>query len=131
MTMYRQGDVLLVRVDQLPDAPTVAAKHNHLILAEGEVTGHCHYIPSLEAVMLEANDAMRQTAAAAGVVDTRTVLGGLRISAATTLYHGTPVQAPAVPRDGDHAFINLPAGEYLFLAPREYTDDEEFRRVLD
>jgi hypothetical protein len=129
--IIRQGDILILSVDQLPDAPIVPAKRGNLILAEGEVTGHAHFIPSLEAVMLEANDAMRHAAAVAGVADTSTVLGGLRIATATTLYHGTPVQAPAVPHDGDHTFLPLPAGDYVFLAPREYTGESEWRRVAD
>lgn len=131
MTMYRQGDILILRIDHLPDAPIVPAKRGNLILREGETTFHAHFVPALEAVMLEANDAMRAAAARAGVTDTSTVLGGLRIDADTTLYHGTPVQAPAVPHDGDHRFIPLPAGDYVFMAPREFTSDGDFKRVAD
>ncbi len=43
-TMYRQGDVLLVRIEAIP----LGAKQclGPVVLAEGEVTGHAHQIPS-------------------------------------------------------------------------------------
>ena len=37
--MQRQGDLLIIKVDQLPEA---ILKKNHRILAEGEATGHLH-----------------------------------------------------------------------------------------
>jgi hypothetical protein len=43
--IYRQGDVLLMRVDKMPSkAATVKRMDGKLILAEGEVTGHAHTI---------------------------------------------------------------------------------------
>lgn len=39
--MYRQGDVLLVRV---PGKPARARKLDHCVVAEGEVTGHSHRV---------------------------------------------------------------------------------------
>lgn len=39
--IYRQGDVMLRKVDGLPDG---AAKEKGLVLAEGEVTGHAHRV---------------------------------------------------------------------------------------
>lgn len=130
----RQGDVLLIQVDQLPDAPERPATRGHHLLALGETTGHAHYVPALEAVMLEANDAMQETARAHGVAASATLLiGGVRVTAAagTTLWHGTPTADPAGPRDADHAPIALPAGEYLAIRPREYQDDQEFRVIAD
>ena len=130
----RQGDVLLIKVDRLPDAPERPATRGNHLLALGEVTGHAHYVPALEAAMLEANASMRETARAHGVADAGTLLiGGVRVTAAagTTLWHGTPTADPAGPRDADHAPIALPAGDYLAIRPREYADDEEFRVIAD
>lgn len=43
-TMYRQGDVLLVRIEAIPTNAKICP--GPVILAEGEVTGHAHEIPS-------------------------------------------------------------------------------------
>lgn len=41
MTMFRQGDVLVVRVE---DKPSTAKKQKKCVLALGGVTGHAHQI---------------------------------------------------------------------------------------
>ncbi len=38
----RQGDILLVPVDETP--PADAMQHSHVVLAEGELTGHAHVV---------------------------------------------------------------------------------------
>lgn len=42
--MIRQGDVLLVSVDRIPDGATDVTPAGDVILAYGEVTGHAHRI---------------------------------------------------------------------------------------
>ena len=45
MTMYRQGDVLLIRVDDIDTtAPQQRDTAGRIVLAYGEVTGHAHAI---------------------------------------------------------------------------------------
>lgn len=39
--MFRQGDVLIVRVDSMPEETT---KLDHTVLAWGEITGHRHQV---------------------------------------------------------------------------------------
>ena len=46
---YRQGDVLLRRVSQLPDGAVKSPKTDRIVLAYGEVTGHAHAIATEEA----------------------------------------------------------------------------------
>ena len=41
--LYRQGDVLIRRIDELPDRPLKRVE-GRMILAEGEVTGHVHEV---------------------------------------------------------------------------------------
>lgn len=50
---YRQGDVLLIL--RPGSVPANARKLPHLVLAEGEVTGHCHKIAAGKADLLEAD----------------------------------------------------------------------------
>ena len=50
--LARQGDVMLVRIDKLPEG-LKPVKDN--IIAHGEVTGHCHRVPvDSGAAVLEA-----------------------------------------------------------------------------
>ena len=44
MKVLRQGDVLLVEVDDLPPATESEIEDSDIILAHGEVTGHAHRI---------------------------------------------------------------------------------------
>lgn len=44
MQTYRQGDVLLVKLDSLPQDAKVTQKKGAVILALGEATGHKHQI---------------------------------------------------------------------------------------
>ena len=56
--MIRQGDVLLVPVDRVPDAVVpVAREDGRLVLAEGEVTGHAHVIEAEQAELVTAEEA--------------------------------------------------------------------------
>ena len=54
MTMYRQGDLLFVRLDQEIDGTEVPRdRRGRIVLAEGEATGHAHAVLDREARLLE------------------------------------------------------------------------------
>jgi hypothetical protein len=56
--MIRQGDVLLVPVDSVPDAVVPVARENgRLVLAEGEMTGHAHVIEAEQVELVTAEQA--------------------------------------------------------------------------
>jgi hypothetical protein len=42
--VYRHGDVLLFKLEETVVAPAVLKKTQHLVLEEGEVTGHAHQL---------------------------------------------------------------------------------------
>jgi hypothetical protein len=46
---FRQGDVLLVQVDDLPDGATAERRSGRIVLAEGEATGHAHAVEEADA----------------------------------------------------------------------------------
>ena len=46
---FRQGDVLLLAVDALPEGATAERRSGRIVLAEGEVTGHAHAIAEPDA----------------------------------------------------------------------------------
>ncbi len=105
--MYRQGDVLLVPVAEVPEqAKPVARENGRVVLAWGEVTGHAHAIRAAEAHLLEAGRERY-----------------LRVAEPVTLDHE------------EHAQITLEPGVYHVVIQREYVPAEvgspQFRRVVD
>ena len=105
--MVRQGDVLLVPVDAIPEkARPVARDNGRVVLAYGEVTGHAHAISSAAATQLH-DDIERY----------------LRLTAVATLQHE------------EHAAIELAPGSYRIVIQREYVpspvNTSSWRRVID
>jgi hypothetical protein len=103
----RQGDVLLVPVDEVPDAARpVRRTGGRVVLAEGEVTGHAHAIRSTAATLFATGEERY-----------------LRAAAPVTLDHE------------EHAPIEVAPGTYRVVIQREYVPPEispvAFRRVVD
>lgn len=101
--MFRQGDLLLVRVDQAPEGQRQKAERGRLILARGEATGHHHSVAVRDAELI--------VTAAEAVF--------LRIMAPTPLEHQ------------EHGAITLPPGDYRVTRQREYQPGELPRQVAD
>ena len=103
--MYRQGDVLILPVPQIPeDLVEVPREDGRLVLAHGEVTGHAHAVEG-EATFLAADleDLERRF---------------LRVEAEVQVVHE------------EHDTIVLPPGDYEVRRQREYSP-EEIRTVAD
>jgi hypothetical protein len=99
--MVRQGDVLLRKVDKLPDGKRKRRASGEVL--EGEVTGHVHRITDLEAAeVLEIGDGLFVSVSDNGV----------------SLIHE------------EHKTIELPPGNYEVVRQREYSP-EEIRNVQD
>ena len=104
--IYRQGDVLLVPVSEIPKTATRAkAKHRRLILAEGENTGHSHSIIDSDAVDL------------------------LEIPSQQEMFLLVK-EGDALLEHQEHATITVPPGAYRVIRQREYDPAGE-RRVQD
>jgi hypothetical protein len=99
---YRQGDVLIVRVDSIPD-DAQRAKPGNPVLAYGEVTGHHHQV---------------QSGGTACLLETPAKVVFLDLREASLLTHQ------------EHATITLPPGKYRIGHQREYSP-AEIRRVVD
>ncbi len=98
--LYRHGDVLVTAIGAIP---IDAIKRPHLVLAEGEVTGHAHRVAeSGSAELFQRGSEMF-----------------LRVLAQTArIIHE------------EHGPITLPAGDYRVWRQREYTP-REIRIVRD
>ena len=101
-SQYRQGDVLLKRINSLPDgAREVPAIQGRVVLAYGEVTGHAHAIDAAKALMYS--------------VGTRDFL---EVKPGATLKHE------------EHTALNLDPGFYEVIRQREY-EHQGWRQVSD
>tara|TARA_Y100001978_G_C23554467_1_gene366179 strand:- start:116 stop:457 length:342 start_codon:yes stop_codon:yes gene_type:complete len=100
---YRQGDVLLVKLDleKIPDGATREAVDDRVVLAYGEVTGHAHAIDPLCASLYRwQNDRL------------------LEANAGAVLVHE------------EHSPITLEPGFYRVIQQREYEPGSS-RPVID
>lgn len=108
---YRQGDVILVRVDEdVPPGTTRERENGRVILAHGEVTGHAHAIVDERAELVEPQLVTREGAAELYL-----------------LVHGTE---PVTLTHEEHATIAVPPGAYEVRRQREYSP-QEIRQVAD
>lgn len=95
--MVRQGDVLVTRVDSLPEKLSERPRdEGRVILAYGEVTGHCHQVADPgAAALLDAPDGETY----------------LRVDRLSELVHD------------EHGAIALEPGNYKVTRQREYTPE--------
>jgi hypothetical protein len=100
--IYRQGDVLLQKVEQLPEGLVPVNSEGRIVLAYGEVTGHAHALATTHAELF-----------------TRQGDRYLKIKPGAQLVHE------------EHATIALPEGFYKVVQQREYVPQSAPRDVAD
>ena len=104
--IYRQGDVLLVPINEIPKQATKAsAKYRRLVLAYGEATGHHHSIADSDHVAL------------------------MELPSQNELFLLVK-EGDALLEHQEHAKIMVPPGAYRVVIQREYDPAGE-RRVSD
>jgi hypothetical protein len=97
--MYRQGDVLIQRVDQAPESVVaVPLENGRIVLAHGEVTGHAHAITNEAAQLVSAE----------GAAELYLIVNGTE---------------PVALEHEEHATIMLPPATYRVSRQVEYTPD--------
>jgi len=109
MTQFaaRQGDVLIVATNTIPDGlQPVARENGRVILAHGEMTGHAHAIDSDLVTLFAAADLDEMADRF------------LRVEQECDVVHD------------EHDTITLPPGDYAIRRQREYTP-EAVRNVAD
>lgn len=126
-TIFRQGDVVIVRVNALPAGLKPRARERgRVVLAHGEVTGHAHAIGEKKVVQYEAAN---PTEAA------RKLLADVGLKVELT-EHNAPtfleVQGKgATIKHEEHSTIALEPGFYVVGRQREWSDADEPRQVAD
>jgi hypothetical protein len=114
--MFRQGDVLVVAVDEIPDDVRPVPKDNgRVVLAYGEATGHAHVVEG-SCALLEPPPADEDLVTPGDLEELN--LRFLRVEEECVLVHD------------EHDTITLPPGDYRVGQQREYSP-EELRTVAD
>ena len=118
----RQGDVMLVRIDKVPDGliETQRDQHGRIVLAHGEKSGHGHAIREPNVTSLRMAGTEPDPTGVSGGVD-YILVGG----SGATLNHEY-----ASGQMAEHLPITLPPGAYKVVLQREYSP-EAIKRVID
>lgn len=118
---YRHGDILLIKIDKLPDSIKFKTKKNKVIL-KGEVTGHAHRLKGNSKILEEAeriiNPSPTVSLPVRNIPMKRQIIGYAVVKEPTELIHE------------EHNAITLPIGTYEIRRQREY-DTEYIRFVED
>jgi hypothetical protein len=112
---YRQGDVFIERVAEIPAFAQKQETSRRVILAHGEVTGHHHVLETADPA-----DWWKPGRFSIANPIPPTMTGELYLS----LPDSASVTHP------EHATIELPPGKYRVTRQREYSP-QEIRRVAD
>jgi hypothetical protein len=102
MEIYRHGDLILERIDSIPEGLT--QKDNNILL-EGEATGHCHTITKAKIFLPSEPPALSNDL----------LLAYLQTEEGALLTHQ------------EHKTIEIPAGLYRATAQREFDPQEEYQ----
>lgn len=121
-TIARQGDVVLVKIDQLPDGliETKRDQHGRIVLAHGEKSGHGHAIREKNVTSLRMAGTEDDPTGVSGGVD-YILVGG----SGATLNHEY-----ASGQMAEHHPINLAPGAYKVVLQREY-NPAGIQRAID
>lgn len=121
--VYRQGDVLLVKVDKLPaKAAKIERKAGErLVLAYGERTGHAHAMRSDKVVAFKVETAEDRALAGLPQFDYIQVGGSAPVALAHEYEDG---------RKAEHTPIEIEPGTYRVSAQVEYSP-QAIQRVSD
>lgn len=104
LKIYRQGDVLFVKVSKIQKKGLI--KLNHGIIAEGEATGHKHELLGNTAVLFSEIGSYFGT----DEIPINEIPMRLEAFAETRIIHN------------EHGALLLPKGKYIVVKQREYSD---------
>ena len=112
---YRQGDVFIERVAEIPITAQKQESSRRVVLAHGEVTGHHHVLETADPA-----DWWKQGEISTANEKPTTLAGELFLS----------LPECATVAHAEHATIELPPGNYRVTRQREYSP-EAIRNVCD
>lgn len=111
---YRHGDILLIRIEELPKSKKFKTKKGKVIL-EGEVTGHAHRLKGNAKILEKAeriiNPSPTGSLPVRNIPMRSQIIGYAVVKEPTELIHE------------EHNTITIPAGIYEIRRQREYDAD--------
>jgi len=117
---YRHGDILLIKIDKLPENMKFKTKKNKVIL-RGEVTGHAHRLRGNAKILEKAeriiNPSPTGSLPVRNIPMKSQIIGYAVVKEPTELIHE------------EHNTITLPVGTYEIRRQREY--DAEYIRFVE
>lgn len=127
---YRHGDILLIKIDELPKNIKFKTKKSKIIL-KGEITGHAHRLNGSAKILEVAERIANPGFKLANGVEITTGPIPIPINQVRTQTIGyAVVDSPAELTHEEHNTITIPAGIYQIRRQREY-DEEQIRFVED
>ena len=115
--IYRQGDVVLISVDNLPENIQEKKNDGLVVLAHGEKTNHAHVVICDDMSVYQKSEELY-----------------LHIMKTAVFDHGVvdKEQKKVITKESnkDHGAIIIPVGKYFVRRQHEYTP-EKIRRVQD
>jgi len=117
---YRHGDILLIKIDKLPENIKFKAEEDKIIL-RGEVTGHAHRLKG-NAKILEVAERIANNPI--GVWDGQMlVVNPVTAEPKSQVIGYAMVKEPTELIHEEHNAITLPVGTYEIRRQREYDTD--------
>jgi len=125
---YRHGDILLIKIDKLPENIKFKTKKNKIIL-KGEVTGHAHRLKG-NAKILEVAERIVNNPYGVWTGKRFVANTPIRIELKSQVIGYAVIKEPTKLIHEEHNTITLPVGTYEIKRQREY-DEEQIRFVQD
>jgi len=129
---YRQGDVLFIKIDELP--PLSLKEKKSKVVLEGEVTGHAHKLEGKAKILEVAERIANPSFSSPRIVWDReglmAHLGDFVSGPRSQVIGYAVVDSPAELTHEEHKTITIPPGKYQIRRQREY-DEEQIRFVED
>jgi len=126
---YRHGDILLIKIDKLPENMKFKIRRSNIIL-KGEVTGHAHRLEGNAKILEIAERIANPGFKLANGVEITTGPITIPINQVRTQTIGyAVVDSPTELTHEEHNTITIPTGIYQIKRQREY--DAEYIRFVE
>ena len=120
---YRHGDILLIKIDKLPENIKFKTRRSNIIL-KGEVTGHAHRLKGNAKILEVAERIANPGFKLANRIEITTGPIPIPINQVRTQTIGyAVVDSTAELTHEEHNTITIPAGIYQIRRQREYDSD--------
>lgn len=125
---YRQGDVLFIKIDELP--PLRFKTRKDKVILKGEVTGHAHKLEGKTKILEVAEEIANFELKDWTLSNTAMARNAFASVPKSQVIGYAVVDSPAELTHEEHKTITIPPGKYQIRRQREY-DEKEIRFVED